>query len=507
MTVRQPILELRGIAKSFGATVALDAVDFTLLPGEVHVLVGENGAGKSTLVKVMSGATRPDTGTLLVQGAERSFRGPREAMDAGVATVYQEFSLVPHLTVTENLFLGRERLRGRFLDRASMSSRTRELIDGLDIGISPHARIIDLGVAQLQMVEIMRALIGDSFNVLILDEPTAALARHEIDVLFRVVRSLAARGVGIVYISHRLEEIHEIGHRVTVLRDGRRIVTRDVADVDHDALVEWMVGRSFDQMVPTRSVVPDDERLAVHELTLHSGRARRVTFTVRAGEVLGVFGLMGAGRTETMRGLFGVDRVASGRVLVDGRPVTIRSARQAFRSGLGMAPEDRQREGIIPDSSLIDNISLSSLGRVSTGPLVSQGAMRRRAGAYIQRLRITASGPDAPLRSLSGGNQQKSVLARLLAADSDVLILDEPTRGIDVGAKHEVYELINDLARAGKAVVFVSSDLPEVVAMADRVAVFQRGRLVTILEREEVTEETVLRAAVPEKVEADDAAG
>ena len=501
------LIEATGIWKSFPGVHALEGVDFDVRPGEVHVLVGENGAGKSTLIKILSGVYQPDRGQILMRGEPVMLENPHEALSAGVATVYQEFNLVSHMTVAQNIFLGHEPTNGGFLDRASLRKQAKKLMDDLGIEIDPNAIIADLGVAYRQIVEILRGLAVPGFRVLILDEPTAALARHEIDILFRVIGELRDRGVGLVYISHRLEEIHQIGDRVTVLRDGHRVVTKDVAEVDSESVIEWMVGRTMTQFFPSREVAPSEELLKVENLTLKSGKARNVSLSVRRGEVVGLFGLIGAGRTETIRGIFGLDRLQHGYIEVSGNRVAIRSPRDAVNRGLGLAPEDRKSQGILPYMNIAQNINLAALDKVMVGPFISPKMMRAVASRYVRALRIVSPHVMTEIRLLSGGNQQKCVLARLLFADSEILLLDEPTRGIDVGAKREVYNLINEFAEQGKAILLISSDLPEVMGMSDVVVVFRKGQVAAIFDRDLASEQDVMRAAVPNTLADDQGVG
>ncbi len=499
------LLEARGLSKAFPGVKALDGVDFAVLPGEVHVLLGENGAGKSTLVKHLAGVYQPDAGQLFMDGEPVSWSGPNDALAAGIVTVYQEFNLAQYMTVAQNVFLGQEPMKRGFVDRRERARRTKELMKQLDIDIDPHARVESLGVAQRQMVEILRALASSKLRLLILDEPTAAISRHEIDVLFGVLRRLRDRGVGMVYISHRLEEIEQIGDRVTVFRDGQKIATHAVGEVDTDRIIELMVGRPMTQFFPDRTNERSSEVLLdVRDLTLASGRAREVSFDVRRGEIVGLFGLVGAGRSETVRALFGAEPVASGTITVDGREVSVRSPKSAVRLGFGFAPEERKEEGIVPYMTVAQNISIASMGKVSRGPFVSRAKTDRVARHYVDALRIATPGVSTRIRSLSGGNQQKCIIARLLAAESEILLLDEPTRGIDVGAKAAVYDLINDLAADGKAVLVVSSDLVEVMGMCDRVIVFRKGRVAAEFERDAFSEQALLRAAVPESLEAEE---
>jgi ribose transport system ATP-binding protein len=501
-----PVLAAEGLRKAFPGVQALDGVDFDVRPGEVHVLVGENGAGKSTLVRILSGIYHPDAGRVRLDGEPVHFKAPHEALDAGVATVHQEFNLCTYRTVAENVFLGREQRRLGFLDRRRRARETTELMGQLDINVDPNARIKDLGIAERQLVEILKALAIGRFRLVIMDEPTAALSRHEIEALFRVIGRLRDRGVGVIYISHRLEEIEQIGDRVTVLRDGSRITTSPVGELSTDEVIEHMVGRPMEQLFPERETTPGDPVLQVTDLTLRSGRAREISFAVHRGEVLGLFGLIGAGRTETIKALLGVEERTAGTITVLGDAQRIASPRRALELGLGIAPEDRKRDGIFAHLSVAQNISIASLHTLSRGPFVTPKAMQDAASRYVDSMRIATPNTAVAIEKLSGGNQQKCIVARLLAADTEVLLLDEPTRGIDVGARQAVYELINDLAARGKAIVMISSDLPEVVGMCDRVLVFRKGVVSAEFQRPHLSEQAIMHAAVPLSLEADEAA-
>jgi ribose transport system ATP-binding protein len=502
----RPILVAAGLRKAFPGVQALDGVDIDVRRGEVHVLVGENGAGKSTLVRILSGIYQPDGGRVTLDGEQVAFRAPHEALQAGVATVHQEFNLCTHRTVAENVFLGREHRHFGLLDRRRRNRETVELMGQLDIKLDPNARIKDLGIAERQLVEILKALAVGQFRLVIMDEPTAALSRHEIEALFRMITALRDRGVGVIYISHRLEEIEQVGDRVTVFRDGKRIVTAPVGELSTDDVIERMVGRPMEQLFPDRDIAPGEPVLEVTDLSLRSGRARNVSLSVRRGEVLGLFGLIGAGRTETIRALLGVEARESGNVSVLGHRERITSPRRALQLGLGIAPEDRKRDGIFAHLSVAQNISVASLQSLSTGPFVTPKAMQRAAARFVESMRIATPNTSIAIEKLSGGNQQKCIVARLLAADTEVLLLDEPTRGIDVGARQAVYELINDLAARGKAIVMVSSDLPEVVGMCDRVMVFRKGVVSAEFQRPDLSEQAIMHAAVPLSLEADEAA-
>ncbi|MER7015875.1 sugar ABC transporter ATP-binding protein [Saccharopolyspora sp. NPDC000359] len=486
-------LELIGVSKTYPGVRALDAVDFDLRPGEVHVLLGENGAGKSTLIKMIAGAHRPDTGEVRVDGRPVRFHGPEDAEALGIATIHQEMALVPQLTVAENMYLGRPPRRFGVIDRRAMRRQAAALIDRMGLDLDVDAVVGELGVAHRQLVEIAKALSLDT-RFLIMDEPTAVLSRAEVDRLFCIVRDLTAQGVGVVFISHLLDEVAEIGDRVSVLRDGAK-VAEVPADTDQDELVRLMVGRTVDQQYPPREAEIGDVQLEVRGLTSH-GVLADISFTARAGEVVGIGGLVGAGRTELVRALFGADRYDEGEVLVGGRPVPPGDIAAARAAGLALVPEDRAGQGLVLGASVAENLGLATLPDRTKAGLVDLAGQRREAAESVQRLRIRTAGLDQPALTLSGGNQQKIVIGKWLLANPRVLILDEPTRGIDVGARAEIYELINELARAGTTVLVVSSDLPELLGLSDRVLVLADGRLRGELDGAEATQERVLALAV-----------
>ncbi|QYJ17165.1 Galactose/methyl galactoside import ATP-binding protein MglA [Rubrobacter xylanophilus DSM 9941] len=489
----RPLLEMRGITKRFPGVIALDGVNFELLPGEVHVLLGENGAGKSTLIKILSGAYRPDGGEILMDGRPVQIHSAGEARRLGISTIYQEFNLVPQLSVAENIYLGRQPRRFGVVDRGRMEREARGLLERLRVRVDPRARVADLGVAQRQMVEIAKAL-GLRARVLVMDEPTAVLSGRETGQLFRIVRRLKEEGVGVIFISHHLEEVAEIGDRITVLRDGR-LVGRVPADTGRDELVRMMVGRSIDEQFPRRRTEPGEVLLEVRGLT-RRGVLEDVSLQVRSGEVVGVAGLVGAGRTELARAIFGVDPVDAGEVLVEGRPLEDFGPREARRRGMGFIAEDRQGQGIVPPLSVAENLVLASPERdLRAGMLVDWGHLLRRAGEVVESLRIRTPSLEQEIRYLSGGNQQKAVIGRWMLAGSRVLIMDEPTRGVDVGAKVEIYELMNRLTEAGAGILMISSEMPEVLGMSDRILVMSGGRITGELSPREATQERVMGLA------------
>lgn len=505
----RPLLRVEGVTKSFPGVRALDGVDLTLRAGEVHVLLGENGAGKSTLIKMLSGAHRPDGGRLLADGGQDGTREGlhevhiRSAQDAerlGIATIYQEFNLVPGLTVAENIFLGRQpRTRLGLVDKKTMRTRAAALLRRVRLEVSPDTPVGELGIARLQMVEIAKALSLDA-RVLIMDEPTAVLTSEEVETLFGIVRELRDGGVGVIFITHHLDEIGVLGDRVTVLRDGRSVQEVPAA-TDEDELIRLMVGRDIAEQYPRqRPDEPGAPVLRVRGLTRRGAAAgpvfEGIDFEVRAGEVVGLAGLVGAGRTEVVRAIFGVDRYDAGTVEIDGKELARGDVRAAMRAGLGLVPEDRKGQGLVLDASLQDNLTLARLDRDTRGGLVDRGTQRREAAAVAAQLKVRMSGLGQSARTLSGGNQQKIVIGKWLLTDTRLLILDEPTRGIDVGAKVEIYQLINELTASGRAVLMISSDLPEVLGMSDRVLVMSQGRLAGELPAEAATQDAVMELAL-----------
>jgi len=487
------LLSASSISKDFGSVRALEDVDLDVRRGEVHVLLGENGSGKSTLVKILSGAYRTTRGQLRFQGQPVTFASARAAREAGIATVYQELNLVPGLSVAENVFLGDQPRRAGIVDRGRLRTLTDPLLERLGADFSARDRVRDLGVAQRQLVEIAKALRGD-LRLLILDEPTASLSSAEVDRLFAVVASLKADGVGMLFISHHLEEVPRVGDRVTVLRDGRR-VGETTPNASRRQLVRMMVGRDIDEQFPRRRRPPGPPVLQVRGLGSR-GRLFDVDVTVHEGEVVGLAGLVGSGRTELARALFGLAPIDAGGVLVDGRPARIDGPRTAKASGIGFVTEDRRGEGLVPLLSIQDNLALAAgTSRLRMG-LIRRGAERRHAQETISRLAIRARGPEQPVGELSGGNQQKVVLGKWMSGRMRVLILDEPTRGVDVGAKVEIYQVINDVTDQGTGVLLISSEMPEVIGMSDRIVVLRSGRVAGELDPT-ASEEEILELAAP----------
>ncbi|MFF2719796.1 sugar ABC transporter ATP-binding protein [Streptomyces sp. NPDC058011] len=487
------LLRIEGLRKTFPGVVALDNVDFDLSRGEVHVLLGENGAGKSTLIKMLSGAYRPDRGRILAEGREVRINNAQDAERLGIATIYQEFNLVPDLTVAENIFLGRQPRRFGLVDHRRMRADAEKLLRRVGVEVRPDAKVRELGIARLQMVEIAKALSLDA-RVLIMDEPTAVLTSEEVDKLFAIVRQLRADGVGIVFITHHLEEIAALGDRVTVLRDGRTI-DQVPASTPEDRLVQLMVGRSIEQQYPRERPDAGEVLLSVRGLT-RDGVFHDIGFDVHAGEVVGLAGLVGAGRTEVARAVFGADPYDTGTVDVRGERLARHDVPAAMGAGIGLVPEDRKGQGLVLDASVQENLGLVTLRSASRSGLVDLKGQRTAAARIAKQLGVRMSGLGQHVRTLSGGNQQKVVIGKWLLADTRVLILDEPTRGIDVGAKVEIYQLINELTASGHAVLMISSDLPEVLGMSDRVLVMAQGRIAGELAAEQATQDAVMALAV-----------
>ncbi len=486
-----PLLTMRGIRKLYPGVLALDDVSFDLQAGEVHALVGENGAGKSTLIKILAGAEAPDAGEILLDGQPCSFTGPLEAIAAGISVIYQELNLVPSMTVEENIFLGREPANALgFVNWRELRRGAVELLAPLKARIDPQAPVESLSVAHQQMVEIAKALSVEA-RVIAMDEPTATLTEHEIAHLFALIRSLQERGVGVIYISHRLDEVDQVADRVTVLRDGRLVGTDRREALDRDEIIRRMVGRSLTRQIPKRPAPVGEVALAARHLTRH-GVLHQVSFEVRAGEVVGLAGLVGAGRTEVARAIFGADPLDDGEVWINGRPVRIRHPADAVREGLALVTEDRKGQGLILGMAVRENTSLANLAAVSRRGFIQLGRESAAAGQLARELDIRTPSIEQAVRHLSGGNQQKVVLAKWLFTQARVLLFDEPTRGIDVGAKTEIYELMNGLAERGVAILMISSELEEILGMSDRVLVMHEGRLAGELSREEATPEAVM---------------
>jgi rhamnose transport system ATP-binding protein len=491
-----PLLEARSITKSFAGVHALRGVSFDLREGEVHALIGENGAGKSTFIKILTGAVTADSGTVTICGARIHHNTPARSRSLGVAAIYQQPVLFPDLTVAENIALALEKQSlWRRVDWRQRNNVAAEILLTIGCDIRPSRLAGSLSMPEQQIVEIAKA-IGASARIVIMDEPTASLSDRDVEGLFRIVDSLRSRGVGIIYISHRLEEIATIADRVTVFRDGRNIATHNAQEIDRAELIRLMVGRELSQVFPKRPVPIGDAVLEVQNLSCATAGIRDVSFSVRRGEILGFAGLVGSGRTQLAETLFGISPATGGKVLFGGNPAVISSPAEAIRLGIAYVPEDRRRHGVIAEMPVTANVSLADLKTVSRQGLIQTAAEVELAGAYVTRFRIKTPSLDAPVGALSGGNQQKVALARWLAVRPAVLILDEPTQGVDVGSKAEIHQLMGDLAEQGLAIIMISSELPEILGMSDRIAVMHKGSIARVLERAEATQENILEAAL-----------
>jgi rhamnose transport system ATP-binding protein len=497
-----PFFRLDGVTKRFGGVVAVEDVVFDLWPGEVHALVGENGAGKSTLMKIVDGLYGPDEGMLEVGGEAVSFSSPREAEAAGIAMIPQELDLFPELSVAENLFVGRKRPRTRWggLDWEAMQGEARTRLDALGVDLDATSTVKRLSAANQQIVAIARALVGEA-RAVIMDEPTSSLTEREASQLFGIIEDLTAEGVGVVYISHRLEEVFEISDRITVLRDGHLIETAPASDLDVEELVRLMVGRPLNELFTRSQSSPGEVALEVRSLT-RDGEFEDVSFTLRRGEILGLAGLVGAGRTELAQSVFGIRPAESGEILVGGQEVRVRSPKGAMEKGIFYVPEERRSQGLVLPFSIKNNITLSILERISRFGFLPRSE-RQTAEGFAKELSIRGAKLSDPVGRLSGGNQQKVVVAKALAREPGVLLLDEPTRGVDVGAKSEIYRLMDDLAKEGKAILLISSELEEVLSMADRVLVMREGRISGEFGGGEATQENVMTAATGGRTSAD----
>jgi inositol transport system ATP-binding protein len=488
-------VEARGIRKVFPGTIALDGVDFSVRPGEIHALVGENGAGKSTLVSILAGLQPTYEGEILVAGEAVHITTPRQAVELGISLIQQELSLVPEMSVSENIFLGqqpRARLWG-FIDFRQMDRRARQLLEELGVELPARTHVVKLSAAQRQLVEIAKGVAHDP-KLLILDEPTSSLSRQETEQLFALIRSMREREKAIVYITHKLDEVFAIADRATVLRDGERMATKPISEWDEDSLVRAMVGRELRKMFPKSAAPHSDEMLRVENLGL-SGRFEGVSFSLRRGEILGLAGLIGAGRSEVAEALFGLAPADTGAIFVEGLPAKIRTPVDAIRLGIGLVPEDRRLRGLIEILSISKNVSLPSLRRFCSAQWVRCARERSEVERITRSVGLRAPRLGAEARTLSGGNQQKAVIAKWLLRAPKILILDEPTRGIDVGAKAEIYGLIDRLAAEGVAILMISSELPEILGVSDRILVMRMGRVAAEFARDEASEELVVGAA------------
>ena len=490
----ESILKMEGISKRFLGVVALQDVDFELFPGEIHALVGENGAGKSTLMKVLMGIHHPDGGRILFKGQPFQAKNPKDAQQHGISMIFQEFNLMPDLTVAENIFAARElrKARNLLIDDRRMNQKTQELLDSLSLSFSPTQKISSLSVAEMQMVEIAKALLYNS-DVLVLDEPTSALAEHEVNKLFDILRRLREQGVAIVYISHRLEEFDRIVDKITVLRDGKYIGTKRWKDTTVPEMIRMMVGRSLEEQFPSRNAKIGEVVLEARNFS--NAKLKNVSLSVRSGEVLGLAGMMGAGRTEFARAIFGADPRESGEIFMDGRQIAVHTPADAIAHNIVYLPEDRKKDGLLLDQSVAMNILLASLSDNARHGIVNAKSSADTVSQKLSELSVKTPSSKQLVKFLSGGNQQKVLVCRWLCLNARVIIFDEPTRGIDVGAKYEIYSLINKMAEAGAAIIMISSEMPEVLGMSDRIAVMYEGRMVGEVERAEASQEKILNMA------------
>lgn len=493
----QYLLELKGIEKRFPGVHALQSVDFELRSGECVALLGENGAGKSTLIKVMGGAHQADSGLVSVQGVLQSWEKPTDSLDAGVAIIYQEFNLVPGLTAAENVFLGIEPSDFGWVRKSEEKEKVREVFNRIGAEINPGALCDSLTVAEKQLVEIAKALVRDA-QILVMDEPSAALTKKEVEQLYLLIDELKLRGIGVVYVSHRLEEIERVADRAIVMRDGARVGELGREELDRAKIIEMMVGRKLENEFPKEVRTPGAVRLRAKNLN-RGQKVRNVSLEVRAGEILALTGLVGAGRTETVRLLFGADRADTGEVELDGRTLQLGSPSDAIEAGICLLTEDRKDQGLVLGQSIKENFGLPNLKKFSRKGWVNRSLEGQSFGEYIKKLQIKVSGQSQLASQLSGGNQQKVVLAKWLERNAEILIFDEPTRGIDVGAKFEIYQWMNQLAKAGKGIIMISSELPEVLGMSDRILVMKEGQLMgELVNGPEVTQEVLMSLAIGE---------
>jgi len=491
-----PFIKMTGIDKSFSGNQVLTNVDIEIKHGEIHALMGENGAGKSTLVKVLTGIHPRDNGVVKLDGKEVTFTNPKEAEEKGIIVIHQELNIIPHLTVAENMFLGKELTYGKtgILNTKAMKKQTVQSLKRLGVtNIHPDETAGNLSVGQQQMVEIARAIATDA-KLIVMDEPTAALTDREIESLFKVIDSLKTQGVSIIYISHRMEEIFNICDRITILRDGQYIGTENIAETSFEEIVKMMVGRELGEQFPERDRPVGDVIFEVANLG-RAGYFKDINFDIKEGEILGVAGLMGAGRSEVMEVIFGFHKKDSGSIKLNGKDLTIKHPRDAVKAGIGFITEDRKSKGLVIDASIRENIALTNLKAISSGGIISNSKENKMVIELIKRLHVRTTGGGQEVKSLSGGNQQKVVIAKWLGINPTILILDEPTRGVDVGAKKEIYSIMNELTESGVAIIMISSELPEVLGVSDRIMVMHEGKITAFLNRDEADQERIMTAA------------
>lgn len=490
----EQLLKVRGLSKSFLGIKALDNIHFDLNRGEVHAIMGENGAGKSTFMKILIGLLKADSGSISLNSEQIEHMDVYSIMQKGIAMIHQEILMIPELTVAQNIYLGRESKRAFLLDEKAIIQQAEELLSSMGLDIQVRTKAKYLSIAELQLIEIAKA-VSNNASVIIMDEPSSALSEKEVEILFKIIKDLKNKGVAIIYISHKMEEIYQISDRITVLRDGQFIATKNTAYLDKNSLIALMVGREIEELFTTKSLAKDKIVLKVKNLH-KKGKFSDINFEVHAGEVLGIAGLMGAGRTEIARAIFGLDSFDSGEILLKGKTVQIRSPKEAIKHGIGYVSEDRKALGFIPDLSVNQNISLSSILNYSKRWLIDEKKERKATAKIAHELKIKASGPNQKVINLSGGNQQKVVIARVLMASPLLIILDEPTRGIDIGAKQEIYKLIRELTKNGLAVIMISSELPEILGMSNRILVLSKGKQTAILTQKEANQEKIMKYAL-----------
>lgn len=490
----QNILQVQNLSKSFLGVKALDNIQFSLQKGEIHALMGENGAGKSTFMKILMGLLQPDSGEIIFEGEVLKSNNVHENLQKGISMIHQEILVVPELTVAQNIFLGRETNYRSWLNDKAINQKAQEILDAIGIKINAQTKIKNLSIAEMQMVEIAKA-ISNNAKVIIMDEPTSALTDNEVAMLFKIIKDLKAKGVAIIYISHKMDEIYEITDRITVLRDGQYIATKNTNELDKNALIALMVGRQINDLFLENNSIKGESILSVQNLN-KKGKFKDINFEVHAGEVLGIAGLMGAGRTEIARAIFGLDKYDSGEIIIKGNKVEIKSPEDAIKNGIGYVSEDRKALGFIPALSIKENISLSSLGNFAKTWFVNASNEHEAATRLSTDLKIKSTSINQKVMTLSGGNQQKVVIGKVLLTAPSLIILDEPTRGIDIGAKFEIYKLINQLTDKGIAVIMISSELPEILGMSDRIMVLSKGKQTALLSKQEATQEKIMQYAV-----------
>ncbi|MFF2842101.1 sugar ABC transporter ATP-binding protein [Paenarthrobacter sp. NPDC057981] len=499
MNTADNVVEMRSISKAFNGVSVLKDVGFDVRKGEVHALAGGNGAGKSTLMKILQGVYQADAGEILIGGKPAAINSIQDAKSAGIGMVFQEFSLVPSLTVAQNIFLGTEPLgRGGLIDDRAAVRRAKEVFAEMEVDVDAGAQVSRLGTAYWQLTEIAKAL-AQNAQVLIMDEPTASLARHESESLFELIDRLKQRGISIIYISHRMDEVYRLADRITILRDGRHLLTEPLSAVTPEQIVEGIVGKKVEGQLSyrARNDIRDDDEPLLEVRGLNAGhRVRDVSFVLRPGEILGLAGLMGSGRTELARALFGIDKLDSGQVLIRGRKVALASPQQAITAGIALVPEDRRAQGLVLEHSVQDNLLLPLLKNIQRGPLLDGAKGNELSTSLIKRFAVKVAHPHRPVRLLSGGNQQKVVIAKWLGTDPDILILDEPTAGVDIGTKSEILDMIRELASDGKAIIVISSEYPELLAVSDRVLVLKDGSIIRDIPRSDIADEEYLQLAV-----------